>query len=75
MACLQLVLEGQLQGDFYGGGAVIGKVKLIQAGGHIFNLLLAELDGWLMGKVYENNMLQLVDLFFDGLVNLRIAVT
>ena len=75
MASLQLVLEGKLQSDFYGGGAIVGKVKFIQTSGDIFYQFLAELNGGLMGKVDENNVLQLVDLLFNGCIDLGVAVT
>ena len=57
MTGLQLILEGNFQCDFYGRGAVIGKVEFVQAFGENFGKLFAQLDSGLVGEVNEDNVL------------------
>ena len=54
---LQLILEGNFQRNFYGRGAVVGKVEFIQPFGENFNQLFAQLDSRLVGEVNEDNVL------------------
>jgi len=75
MSGLQLILKSHFEGNFYGGRTVIGKIKFIQALRHIFEQFLAQLNGWLMSKINKNNVLQLVNLLFNGSVDFRIAVS
>ena len=74
MTGLIMVLESELQRDFDGGRPVVVEMELRQSLRHDARKLLGQPDRRLMGKVREDDLLQLVDLLLDGGVDIRVGM-
>ncbi len=67
-------MKAHLDCYFDGGGTVVGKKTLAEAGGRDLHQSLRELDNGLVGEAGQNHVLQFIHLLLDAVVDARVAV-